>query len=80
MSDTPRGFCLQGTEKIYPNSGVPVTSNTAVVDMEIPELQSGEILAKTLYTGICGSDNSASIGKANFDWVQRPRIIGQSKL
>jgi len=76
MSDTPRGFCLQGTEKIYPNSGVPVTSNTAVIDMEIPELQPGEILAKTLYTGICGSDNSASIGKANFDWVQRPRIIG----
>ena len=76
MSTRPRGFCLQGTEKIYPNSGVPVTSNTAVVDMEIPDLGPGEILAKTLYTGICGSDNSASIGKANFDWVQRPRIIG----
>lgn len=76
MSETIKGFCLQGKEKIYPNSGVSVTSNTAVVDMEIPELKEGEILAKTLYTGICGSDNSASIGKANFDWVQRPRVIG----
>ncbi len=76
MSETIKGFCLLGKEKIYPNSGVSVTSNTAVVDMEIPELKEGEILAKTLYTGICGSDNSASIGKANFDWVQRPRVIG----
>lgn len=76
MSETIKGFCLQGKEKIYPNSGVTVTSNTAVVDMDIPELKEGEILAKTLYTGICGSDNSASIGKANFDWVQRPRVIG----
>ena len=76
MSETIKGFCLQGKEKIYPNSGASVTSNTAVVEMEIPELKEGEILAKTLYTGICGSDNSASIGKPNFDWVQRPRIIG----
>jgi len=76
MSETIKGFCLQGNEKIYPNSGVSVTSNTAVVEMEIPTLKEGEILAKTLYTGICGSDNSAAIGKANFDWVQRPRIIG----
>jgi L-gulonate 5-dehydrogenase len=76
MSEKIKGFCLQGKEKIYPNSGVSITSNTAVVDMEIPELKEGEILAKTLYTGICGSDNSASIGKANFDWVQRPRVIG----
>lgn len=76
MSEIIRGFCLQGKEKIYPNSGVSVTSNTAVVDMDMPELKEGEILAKTLYTGICGSDNSASIGKANFDWVQRPRVIG----
>lgn len=76
MSETIKGFCLERNEKIYPNSGVSVTSNTAVVDMDIPELKEGEILAKTLFTGICGSDNSASIGKANFDWVQRPRVIG----
>ena len=75
MSETIKGFCLQGQEKIYPNSD-NVTANTAVVDMEIPELKEGEILAKTLYTGICGSDNSAAVGKSNFDWVQRPRVIG----
>lgn len=56
--------------------GASVTSNAAVVDMEMPPLKEGEILAKTLYTGICGSDNSATIGKANFDWVERPRVIG----
>ena len=75
MSETIKGFCLQGKEKIYPDSD-NVTSNTAVVTIEMPELKEGEILAKTLYTGICGSDNSAAIGKANFDWVVRPRIIG----
>ena len=76
MSQQLKGFCLQGREKIYPGEGVNVTANTAVVDMEIPKLKEGEILAKTLYTGICGSDNSASLGKPNFDWVERPRIIG----
>ncbi|MDP4681105.1 MAG: alcohol dehydrogenase catalytic domain-containing protein, partial [Cyclobacteriaceae bacterium] len=76
MSESIKGFCLHGREKIYPNSGVLVTSNTSVVEMDIPELKEGEILAKTLYTGICGSDNSASLGKSNFDWVQRPRVIG----
>ena len=48
MSETIKGFCLQGKEKIYPNSD-NVTSNTAVVDLEISELKEGEILAKTLY-------------------------------
>lgn len=76
MSKGIKGFCLHGREKINPNSGTPVTRNTSVVDMAIPPLKEGEILAKTLYTGICGSDNSASLGKANFDWVERPRVIG----
>ena len=76
MSVSIKGFCLQGREKIYPGSAVPVTKNTAVVAMEIPALEEGEILAKTLYTGICGSDNSAALGKSNFNWVERPRIIG----
>ncbi|MGB5554264.1 MAG: alcohol dehydrogenase catalytic domain-containing protein [Flavobacteriaceae bacterium] len=76
MSEKLKGLCLHGREKIYSNSEGSVTRNTAVVDMELPELKEGEILAKTLYTGICGSDNSAAIGKANFDWVERPRIIG----
>jgi len=76
MSESIRGFCLHGREKILPNSGITVTNNTSVVDMEIPELKEGEIRARTLYTGICGSDNSAALGKSNFDWVERPRIIG----
>ncbi|TFG74311.1 MAG: zinc-binding dehydrogenase, partial [Flavobacteriales bacterium] len=76
MSEKIKGFCLQGSEKIYPNGEGSVTRNTAVVEMEIPALKTGEILAKTLYTGICGSDNSAALGKSNFDWVERPRIIG----
>lgn len=76
MNKVIKGFCLHGKEKIYPNADIPVTSNTSVVEMEIPSLREGEILAKTLYTGICGSDNSASLGKANFDWVERPRVIG----
>lgn len=73
---TIQGFCLQGREKILPNSEGSVIRNTSVVDMEMPKLKEGEILAKTLYTGICGSDNSACLGKSNFDWVGRPRIIG----
>ena len=76
MTNSIKGFCLHGKERIYPGSGVSVTGNTSVVDMEIPKLREGEILARTLYTGICGSDNSASLGKPNFDWVERPRVIG----
>ncbi len=76
MSESIKGFCLQGREKIYPGSEGSVTRNTSVVEMEIPKLKEGEILAKTLYTGICGSDNSATLGKPNFDWVERPRVIG----
>lgn len=76
MPNAIKGLCLQGREKINPSSAVSVTSNTAVVNMVMPKLAAGEILAKTLYTGICGSDNSAALGKPNFDWVERPRIIG----
>jgi threonine dehydrogenase-like Zn-dependent dehydrogenase len=76
MNEKIKGFCLHGREKIMPDSGISVTSNTSVVDMEMPTLREGEIRAKTLFTGICGSDNSAALGKSNFDWVERPRIIG----
>ena len=34
------------------------------------------MLVQPLFVGICGSDNSASLAKPNFDWVQRPRTIG----
>ena len=76
MSETIKGFCLHGREMIMPGPDVSVTGNTSVVDMDIPTLREGEIRAKTLFTGICGSDNSAALGKPNFDWVERPRIIG----
>lgn len=69
------GFCLKGKEKLSPASP-DVLANTEVVTMEMPPLQEGEILAKPLFTGVCGSDNSACLGKPNFDWVQRPRVIG----
>ncbi len=76
MSEQLKGLCLHGSEKIYPNTEGSVTRNTSVVDLALPTLKEGEIRAKTLYTGICGSDNSAALGKPNFDWVVRPRIIG----
>ncbi|MEM7380746.1 MAG: alcohol dehydrogenase catalytic domain-containing protein, partial [Bacteroidota bacterium] len=76
MSETLKGLCLHGRDKISPLNGQDVTSNTSIVDLELPDLKEGEIRAKTLYTGICGSDNSAALGKSNFDWVERPRIIG----
>jgi len=70
-----KGFCLHSKEKIKPTDEL-VTANTSVIDIDLPVLKQGEIRAKTLFTGICGSDNSAALGKANFDWVQRPRVIG----
>ncbi len=70
-----KGFCLHAKEKIKPTADM-VTANTAVIEMDLPALKEGEIRAKTLFTGICGSDNSAALGKANFDWVERPRVIG----
>ena len=76
MSEIIKGFCLHGREKIKPGSGESLTRNTNVVTIDLPELKEGELLARTLYTGICGSDNSATLGKPNFDWVERPRIIG----
>ncbi|MCW5516875.1 zinc-dependent alcohol dehydrogenase [Muriicola sp. Z0-33] len=76
MSTSIKGFCLHGSEKIKPATATDLSLNTNIVEMEVPELKEGELLAKTLYTGICGSDNSATLGKPNFDWVERPRIIG----
>ena len=51
MSESIKGFCLHGREKILPNSGVKVTSNTSVVDMEIPELKEGEIRGQDIIYG-----------------------------
>lgn len=76
MTELIKGFCLHGREKIIPGSDGSVIRNTSVIEMDMPALKEGEILAQTLYTGVCGSDNSACLGKPNFDWVERPRVIG----
>ncbi|MDR2383357.1 MAG: alcohol dehydrogenase catalytic domain-containing protein [Prevotellaceae bacterium] len=71
-----KGFCLHGSERFHPGEAEAVRRNTSIVEMEMPELKNGEILAETLYTAICGSDVSATLSKPNFDWIQRPKVIG----
>lgn len=53
-----------------------LTRNLAVEQVDIGEPGPGEVLVEPLFAGICGSDNSASLGKPNFAWVERPRTIG----
>jgi threonine dehydrogenase-like Zn-dependent dehydrogenase len=77
LSDTIKALRLNGSE--YINPGKPegtVTRNLAIEDVTLPEPKEGELVVEPLYVGICGSDNSASTGKPNFDWVERPRTIG----
>ena len=76
MNDKFKGFRLNGTERFNPGESVAVERNASVVELDTPEPEEGEILARTLYTSVCGSDVSACLGKPNFDWIQRPRIIG----
>ncbi|MBK8100969.1 MAG: alcohol dehydrogenase catalytic domain-containing protein [Planctomycetes bacterium] len=66
---------LIGSEPIDPNTG-PSTRNLTVAEVTIGEPGPGEVLVEPLWCGVCGSDNSASLGKANFSWVQRPRTLG----
>ena len=77
MSTSIRALRLNGSE--YINPGKPdgsLTRNLAVESVKLPEPQEGEVIVEPLFVGICGSDNSASTGKPNFDWVERPRTIG----
>ena len=48
----------------------------ALIDAPVPEPDPGEVRLRVKAVGICGSDVSAALGKANFDWVQRPTILG----
>ena len=48
----------------------------AVIEASVPEPGAGEIRLKVEAVGICGLDVSAVLAKPNFDWVQRPQIIG----
>jgi L-gulonate 5-dehydrogenase len=71
-----KGFSLNGSTRFHPGEAEAVATNTSIVEMEMPELKEGEILAETLYTAVCGSDVSATLGKPNFDWIERPKVIG----
>ena len=77
MTATATALRLNGAARIDPlASDEALTSNLAVEQVELPEPRAGEVVVEPLFTGICGSDSSAAIGKANFDWVERPRTIG----
>ncbi|HEX5053636.1 MAG TPA: alcohol dehydrogenase catalytic domain-containing protein [Planctomycetota bacterium] len=75
MSETTTALRLVGSEAIDPSVGSPLR-NLAVEDVLIGDPGPGEVLVEPLFTGVCGSDNSACLGKANFAWVQRPRTLG----
>ena len=76
MNKKIRGYCVHGVKRFHPGEAEAVTENASIVEMEMPALKEGEMLAETLYTAICGSDASVTLGKPNFDWIQRPRVIG----
>ena len=77
MSSTITALRLNGSELIDPqNPGGALTRNLAVEQVDSREPGPMEVALEPLYCGVCGSDNSASLGKANFSWVERPRTIG----
>ena len=77
MSHTINALRLLGEATIdLAKPGGPVTRNLDIRQLELPDPGAGEVLIEPLFVGICGSDNSASLGKPNFSWVQRPRTIG----
>lgn len=77
MGQSIKALRLKSAE--YINPGKPegaVTRNLAVEQVQLPDPLEGEVIVEPLFVGICGSDNSASTGKPNFSWVERPRTIG----
>ena len=77
MSEIIKALRLNGSE--YINPAAPegsVTRNLAVESVTLEGPQHGEVMVEPMFVGICGSDNSASTGKPNFTWVERPRTIG----
>ena len=77
MAETIKALRLNGTEYINPSQpDGSVTRNLAVENVALPEPAEGEVIVEPMFVGICGSDNSASTGKPNFTWVERPRTIG----
>ncbi len=77
MTETITALRLNGSEKIDPlDPKGSLTRNLAVEEVALAEPGPGEIVTEPLFVGVCGSDNSASLGKSNFSWVARPRTIG----
>ncbi len=77
MADTIKALRLNGTEYINPSKPEgSITRNLAVESVTLPEPAEGDVIVEPMFVGICGSDNSASTGKPNFTWVERPRTIG----
>lgn len=75
MTGTFAALRLVGSQPIDP-AATPPTGNLAIVDMPIGDPGPGDVLVEPLFAGVCGSDNSASLGKPNFAWVPRPRTLG----
>lgn len=61
-----KAVCLQSREP----------RDVAVIEAPVPKPGPGQLRLKVEAVGICGSDVSAVMAKANFDWVERPRILG----
>lgn len=77
MPDPVPALRLHGAERIDPfDPQGSLTRNLAVEDVIVRDPGPGEVLVEPLFVGVCGSDNSASLGKSNFSWVERPRTIG----
>lgn len=77
MSTTVTALRLNGSEYIdVQRPDGPLLRNLAVEDVPLAEPQRGEVVVEPLFAGVCGSDNSASLGKPNFAWVERPRTMG----
>jgi threonine dehydrogenase-like Zn-dependent dehydrogenase len=75
MTCTVPALRLVGSAAIDPATS-SATGNLAMADVVVGDPGPGEVLVEPLFVGVCGSDNSASLGKANFAWVQRPRTLG----
>jgi threonine dehydrogenase-like Zn-dependent dehydrogenase len=77
MTHSAIALRLNGSEPIDPaDPRGSLTRNLAVETVTIADPGPGEVLVEPLFVGVCGSDNSACLGKSNFSWVQRPRTIG----
>lgn len=77
MAEQVSALRLNGSEYINPSKpDGAVTRNLAVESVVLPKPEVGEVVVEPLFVGVCGSDNSASTGKPNFSWVERPRTIG----